>query len=100
MYVLNEKNYLVFQVRDLEGELESEQRRTREAIASSRRCERNLKEITAVVEDERRIMSELTSANEQMFLKMKTYKRQIEEAVSNYFYYRIYSLILKILNRR
>ena len=62
--------------------MESEQRRTREAIASSRKSERSLKELTAVVEDERRIMSELTSANEQMFLKMRTYKRQIEEAVS------------------
>lgn len=84
----------------MEGELESEQRRTREAITYNRKNERNLKELTVVVEDERRIMSELTSANEQMFLKMRTYKRQIEEAVSNYFHYRIYSLILKILNRR
>jgi myosin heavy chain 6/7 len=66
----------------LENELENEARRVREAVANQRKAERINKEILAQTEEERRQLAEIGSLNEQLNLRIKQYKRQLEEAVS------------------
>merc|ERR1712154_294279 len=67
-------------LRDLEAELEGEQRRVREAVAGQRKAERFYKELMMQTEEERKTLVELQSMNDQLTLRIKTYKRQIEEA--------------------
>jgi myosin heavy chain 6/7 len=67
----------------LEAEYEVEQRRAREAQAGMRKVERQYKELLALMEDDKRRLAELTSLNDSMTLKIKTYRRQIDEAVRN-----------------
>lgn len=69
-------------VRDLEAELEAEARRVREAVANQRKAERFYKELQTQTEEERKQLAELQSVNDQLTIRLKTYKRQIEEAVS------------------
>ena len=69
----------------LEAELEAEQRRLRETAANMRKYERQYKEVIAQADDDRRQVAELTSLVDQLTIKIKTYKRQIEEAVSKHF---------------
>lgn len=66
----------------MEAELEAEQRRLRETAANMRKYERQYKEIVTQADDDRRQVAELTSLVDQLTIKIKTYKRQIEEAVS------------------
>merc|ERR1712033_52000 len=66
-------------LRDLEAELEAEQRRVREAIAGQRKAERFYKELMMQTEDDRKIMVELQSANDQLNIRIKALKRQVEE---------------------
>lgn len=54
----------------------------REAFATSRKLERQYKEIQMQTEDDRRILAETMSINDQLSMKVKAYKRQIEESVS------------------
>lgn len=65
----------------MEAEYEAEQRRAREAQAQMRKIERQYKEMLALTEDDKRRIAELSSLNDSMSLKIKTYKRQIDEAV-------------------
>ena len=69
-------------IRDLEAELEAEQRRCREAQAGMRKVERQYKESIVLMEDDRRRLAELSSLCDSLNIKIKTYKRQIDEAVS------------------
>lgn len=75
----------MFQIRDLEAEYEAEQRRAREANAGMRKVERQYKELIVLVEDDKRRVAELTSLNDSLNLKIKAYRRQIDEAVSKVF---------------
>lgn len=67
-------------IRDLENELEADQRRLREAAASARKFERQWKETVQASDEDRRQVAELTSITDQLTMKCKTYKRMIEEA--------------------
>lgn len=80
-HVLMRTRCTLFQIRDLEAEFEAEQRREREAQANARKIERQYKELLALMEDDKRHLAELTSLNDSMNIKIKTYKRQIDEAV-------------------
>ena len=71
-----------FQVRDLEAELEAEQRRHREASAAARKFERQLKELMVQSDEDRRMITDLTEQVAMLTQKIKVYKRQVEEAVS------------------
>ena len=62
--------------------MEAEQRRHREAANNARKWERLLKELQVQHEDDRRIIAELQDLLEKTQLKLKAYKRQLEEAVS------------------
>uniref|UniRef100_A0A1I8HGM6 Paramyosin n=1 Tax=Macrostomum lignano TaxID=282301 RepID=A0A1I8HGM6_9PLAT len=67
-------------VRDLEAELDQEQRKAKDAQAASRKFERQAKEAVAQTEEERRMNMELQDLLDKTQLKLKTYKRQIEES--------------------
>jgi chromosome segregation ATPase len=67
-------------LRDLEAELEAEQRRVRDAVANQRKAERFYKELMVTTEEERKQLVELQSINDTLVLRIKTYKRQVEEA--------------------
>lgn len=66
----------------LESELDHEQRRHSEEVKNSRRNERRLKELQLAAEEDKKGQDRLTELIEKLQSKIKTYKRQVEEAVS------------------
>ena len=71
---------LVFQLRDLEAELELEQRRSREVAAHNRKLERQMAEIRVQAEDDHRVRVELQDQASTLTMRVKTLRRQLEEA--------------------
>ncbi|XP_077590534.1 myosin-8-like [Stigmatopora nigra] len=67
-------------VRELEKELEAEQKRGSEAMKGVRKYERKIKELTFQGEEEKKNVSRLQDLVDKLQLKVKTYKRQSEEA--------------------
>lgn len=70
------------QVRELEVELDAEQRRGRDAIAENRKLHRLVAELRAQYEEEHRLSTELTDQVNSLSLKIAILKRQLLEAVS------------------
>merc|ERR1712241_173331 len=66
--------------REIEAELESEQRRTAEGIKSTRKLERKVKEITYQAEEDKKNLTRVQELVDKLQVKVKTYKRQAEEA--------------------
>ncbi|KAM7387538.1 hypothetical protein PAMA_009924 [Pampus argenteus] len=69
-------------VRELENELEAEQKRSGEAMKGGRKYERRIKELTYQGEEEKKNVARLQDLVNKLQLKVKAYKRQCEEAVS------------------
>ncbi|XP_068598563.1 myosin heavy chain, fast skeletal muscle-like [Brachionichthys hirsutus] len=67
-------------VRELESELDTEQRRGAEAVKGVRKYERRVKELTYQTEEDRKNVTRLQDLVDKLQLKMKTYKRQSEDA--------------------
>uniref|UniRef100_A0A4X2M761 Myosin-7 n=1 Tax=Vombatus ursinus TaxID=29139 RepID=A0A4X2M761_VOMUR len=67
-------------VRELENELESEQKRNAESVKGMRKCERRIKELTYQTEEDRKNLLRLQDLVDKLQLKVKAYKRQAEEA--------------------
>uniref|UniRef100_G3U084 Myosin heavy chain 1 n=1 Tax=Loxodonta africana TaxID=9785 RepID=G3U084_LOXAF len=67
-------------VRELEGEVESEQKRNVEAIKGLRKHERRVKELTYQTEEDRKNVLRLQDLVDKLQAKVKSYKRQAEEA--------------------
>ncbi|XP_029456108.1 myosin-3 [Rhinatrema bivittatum] len=67
-------------IRELDGELEQEQRRSAEAIKGVRKYERRVKELTFQGEEDRKNVLRLQDLVDKLQLKVKSYKRQAEEA--------------------
>uniref|UniRef100_S4RKZ4 Myosin heavy chain 6 n=1 Tax=Petromyzon marinus TaxID=7757 RepID=S4RKZ4_PETMA len=67
-------------VRELESELDAEQRRTAETIKGSRKYERRIKELSYQTEEDRKNNLRLQDLVDKLQLKVKAYKRQSEEA--------------------
>ncbi|XP_060638883.2 myosin-7 [Anolis sagrei] len=67
-------------VRELENELESEQKRNAENVKGMRKCERRIKELTYQTEEDRKNLVRLQDLVDKLQLKVKAYKRQAEEA--------------------
>jgi len=67
-------------VRELEVELESEQRRYAEAEKNLRKEDRRMKELVAQSDEDRRLYERSNQQIEQLNQKIKTFKRQVEEA--------------------
>ncbi|XP_077406621.1 myosin heavy chain, skeletal muscle, adult-like [Vanacampus margaritifer] len=66
-------------VRELEGEMESEQRRAADAIKGVRKYERRIRELTYQTEEDKKTVLRLQDLVDKLQLKVKLYKRQNEE---------------------
>ncbi|XP_032136166.1 myosin-2 isoform X2 [Sapajus apella] len=67
-------------VRELEGEVENEQKRNVEAVKGLRKHERRVKELTYQTEEDRKNILRLQDLVDKLQAKVKAYKRQAEEA--------------------
>jgi myosin heavy chain, skeletal muscle or cardiac muscle, putative len=67
-------------VRELEQELESEQRRHGEAAKNLRKADRRVKELQFQAEEDRKNHERMQDLVDKLQQKIKTYRRQIEEA--------------------
>ncbi|CAB1342079.1 unnamed protein product [Coregonus sp. 'balchen'] len=67
-------------VRDLENELEAEQKRGVDAIKGVRKYERRVKELTYQTEEDKKNVTRLQDLVDKLQIKVKAYKRQSEEA--------------------
>ncbi|XP_061746094.1 myosin-7 [Nerophis ophidion] len=67
-------------VRELENEVESEQKKSSEAIKGMRKYERRIKELTYQTEEDRKNVVRLQDLVDKLQLKVKAYKRSAEEA--------------------
>uniref|UniRef100_A0A4X1SLE9 Myosin heavy chain 1 n=1 Tax=Sus scrofa TaxID=9823 RepID=A0A4X1SLE9_PIG len=67
-------------VRELEGEVESEQKRNVETVKGLRKHERRVKELTYQTEEDRKNILRLQDLVDKLQAKVKSYKRQAEEA--------------------
>lgn len=68
-------------MRELEGEVELEQKRSADAIKGVRKYERRVKELTYQTEEDKKTVLRLQDLVDKLQLKVKVYKRQNEEAV-------------------
>uniref|UniRef100_A0A8C4Y4V1 Uncharacterized protein n=1 Tax=Gopherus evgoodei TaxID=1825980 RepID=A0A8C4Y4V1_9SAUR len=67
-------------VRELEGEVDNEQKRSADAIKGVRKYERRVKELTYQSEEDRKNILRLQDLVDKLQLKVKSYKRQAEES--------------------
>ncbi|KAJ8001433.1 hypothetical protein DPEC_G00169450 [Dallia pectoralis] len=67
-------------VRELETEVEAEQRRGVDAVKGVRKYERRVKELTYQTEEDKKNVARLQDLVDKLQLKVKAYKRQAEEA--------------------
>lgn len=68
-------------VRDLEVELTDECRRHAETLKNHRNRERKVRELQVQVDEDKKSNERMYGLIEKMQTKIKTYKRQLEEAV-------------------
>ncbi|XP_077594698.1 myosin heavy chain, skeletal muscle, adult-like [Stigmatopora nigra] len=66
-------------VRELEGEMETEQRRAADAMKGIRKYERRIRELTYQTEEDKKTVLRLQDLVDKLQLKVKVYKRQNEE---------------------
>lgn len=69
-------------IRELELELDGEQRRHGETQKTVRKQDRRVKELGFQSEEDHKMQQKLEEMNEKLQQKIKTFKRQVEEAVS------------------
>jgi len=69
-------------VRELEVELETEQKRFQETEKNMRKQEKRVKELALQAEEDRKGHEQFKNTIDTLQQKVKTYKRQVEEAVS------------------
>ncbi|XP_053804228.1 myosin-7 isoform X1 [Vidua chalybeata] len=67
-------------VRELENELEAEQKRHAESVKGLRKSERRVKELSYQTEEDRKNLVRLQDLVDKLQMKVKAYKRQAEEA--------------------
>merc|ERR1712003_266318 len=67
-------------VRELENELDAEQRRTADATKNQKKLERKLKEVVYAGEEDKKNLVRLQDLVDKLQIKVKTYKRQAEES--------------------
>merc|ERR1739838_11640 len=73
-------NKLDSRVRELESELESENRRSADSQKNLRKSERRIKELSFAADEDRKNHERMQSLVDQLQAKIKSYKKQIEEA--------------------
>ncbi|XP_051251578.1 myosin heavy chain, fast skeletal muscle-like [Dicentrarchus labrax] len=67
-------------VRELESEVEGEQRRGADSVKGVRKYERRVKELTYQTEEDKKNVTRLQDLVDKLQVKVKAYKRQAEEA--------------------
>merc|ERR1711881_413156 len=67
-------------MREIENELDAEQRRTSDSIKANRKMERRIKETTYQGEEDKKNLTRMQDLIDKLQVKVKTYKRQSEEA--------------------
>jgi len=70
-------------VRDLEAELDLEQRRSRDAAAENKKLQKQLADLRMQAEDDHRTVAELSDQVTTLQMKIVTMKRQLDENVRN-----------------
>jgi len=73
-------NKMETRIRELESELEAESRRFTDAQKNLRRSERRIKELTFAADEDRKNHERMQGLIDQLQGKIKSYKKQIEEA--------------------
>merc|ERR1711997_560106 len=73
-------NKLETRIRELESELEAESRRLADAVKNLRKSERRIKELSFTSDEDRKNHERMQSLIDQLQGKVKSYKKQIEEA--------------------
>lgn len=68
-------------VKELELELDAEQKRHGETVKNLRKNERRLKELLFQTEEDQKNQQRMQELVERLQMKMRAYKRQVEEAV-------------------
>lgn len=71
------------QAKELDSELDAEQKRHVETVKALRKNERRLKELTFQSEEDQKTNQRMQELVEKLQSKLKSYKRQIEETVSS-----------------
>ncbi|XP_075968733.1 myosin-7-like [Anarhichas minor] len=67
-------------VRELENEVDTEQKKSSDAVKGMRKYERRIKELTYQTEEDKKNLSRLQDLVDKLQLKVKSYKRNAEEA--------------------
>ena len=83
-------------MRELEAELEAEQRRARDLAAENRKLARLLAEQKQQTEDERRLAAEANEQINHLQARIKTLKRQLEEAVRGFLHAKLCTVPMSI----
>ena len=73
-------NKMETRVRELESELSAENRRCGDAMKNMQKSERRIKELTYQSDEDRRNHERMQALVDQLQMKIKSYKKQIEEA--------------------
>ena len=73
-------NKMETRIRELESELEAESRRQADASKNLNKSERRIKELTFASDEDRKNHERMQSLIDQLQSKIKSYKKQIEEA--------------------
>ena len=73
-------NKMETRVRELESELSAEHRRSGDAMKNLHKSERKIKELTYQSDEDRRNHERMQALIDQLQMKIKSYKKQIEEA--------------------
>lgn len=81
MYIQVECIEILCQVRDLEAELDLEQRRSRDSAAENKKLQKQLADLRMQAEDDHRTVAELNDQVTTLQMKIVTMKRQLDENV-------------------
>lgn len=72
----------IFQIKELDNDLDQEQKRHVETVKNLRKGERRLKELVFQTEEDHKTNQRMQELVEKLQNKLKSYKRQIEDDVS------------------
>ena len=73
-------NKMESRIRELQSELDAESRRFGDAQKNQRKSERHIKELTFAIDEDRKNHERMQALIDQLQSKIKSYKKQIEEA--------------------
>merc|ERR1712072_1279380 len=73
-------NKMETRIRELESEVDAENRRMGDAVKNLRKSERHIKEMTYAADEDRKNQERMQGMVDQLQSKIKSYKKQIEEA--------------------